>query len=456
VPAQTRGFLFSDLRGYSAYTERHGDRAARDLLTRYRRVVREVIVSFRGAEVRTEGDSFYVVFDSVSEAVQAALGIQSALLSDTDGEPIRAGIGIHAGEVEDDAEQGIVSSAVNIAARICAAADPGEVLVSDTVRALTRSYLDVSFAAGGRRKLKGITDPVTLYRVEASGASSQTKPGFESMRRLSLPLVLGIVGAFLIVSLVVATMIREGVGFVADVPASSGRVPESLAPPAASSSPLPSVTGAPSGSVATNGVTTIDLGKDATFGRVQPVELDAGSYTFADFRPAVTFTVDGVGWYAAMDDVDAALLLLDDSSETRGLTEAGNVAFGSVQVVFNDPCDLTDSTILDTTPNALIEWLQTHELLTTSGVRPVNIGGHSGIEVEASLSGSGCHGAKLVDLFPVAENRYYLAAGHRLRVIALSPAGRSLVILVQMTPEANQEIGARVDQLVDGIEIDPS
>ena len=456
MPAQTRGFLFSDLRGYSAYTERHGDRAARVLLARYRRVVRDVIPSFRGAEIRTEGDSFYVVFNSVSEAVQAALAIQAALLSDTYGEPIRAGIGIHAGEVEDDAEQGIVSSAVNIAARICAAATPGEVLVSDTVRALTRSYLDVVFAAGGRRKLKGITDPVTLYRVEAGAASPRAQRGFGSVRPRSLPVVLGIVGALLIVSLVVATMIREGVGFVADVPASSERVPASLAPQAVSAAPRPSVTGAPSGSVVTNGVTTLDLGADASFGRVQPVELDEGRYTFADFRPAVTFTVDGVGWYAAMDDVDAALLLLDDSSETRGLTEAGNVAFGSVQVVFNDPCDLTDSTVLDTTPNALIEWLQGHELLTTSGVRPVNIGGFSGIEVEASLSGSGCEGAKLVDLFPVAENRYYLAVGHRLRVIALSPAGRSLAILVQMTPEANEEVGGRVNQLMDSIEIDPS
>ena len=69
--AQTRGFLFSDLRGYSAYTERDGDRGARELLTRYRRVVREAIATFGGAEIRTEGDSFYIVFDSVSAAVEA-------------------------------------------------------------------------------------------------------------------------------------------------------------------------------------------------------------------------------------------------------------------------------------------------------------------------------------------------------------------------------------------------
>lgn len=179
MPAQTRGFLFSDLRGYSAYTERHGDRAARELLTRYRRAVREAIASFGGAEIRTEGDSFYLVFDSVSAAVEAGLAIQAGLAGSTDGEPIRAGIGIHAGEVEDDAEQGIVSSAVNIAARICAVAEPGEVLVSETVQSLTRTYLDVTYLPRGRRRLKGIAHPMPVYRAAPGGrpAIRAVRPG---------------------------------------------------------------------------------------------------------------------------------------------------------------------------------------------------------------------------------------------------------------------------------------
>ena len=457
MPAQTRGFLFSDLRGYSAYTERHGDHAARDLLTRYRRVVREVVPSFGGAEIRTEGDSFYVVFDSVSQAVEAALAIQSGLLADTDDEPIRAGIGIHAGEVEDDAEHGIVSSAVNIAARICAAAEPGEVLVSDTVRALTRGYLDVVYVAEGRRKLKGITDPVTLYRAETAGTSRRAQRKFGMARRRSLPIALGLVGALLVVSVVVATLIREGVGFMVDVPVGSDPAPSSQEPGVPSATALPSATSAPAGSSAVAaGVTIIDLGSDETLGYVPPIELEEGTYTFADFRPGVTFDVDGPGWYASVDQVDAALLLLDDSPSTRGLSEVGNVAFGSVQVVFTDPCNLAASAVLDTTPNALIEWLQAHESLTTSSARPVNIGGYSGIEVEASLTGVGCRGATRVDLFPVAQNRYYLAAEDRLRVIALNLATSSLTILVQLTPEASEEVAARVDRLVNSIQIDPS
>ena len=76
---QTRGFLFADLRGYSAFAERQGDQAARELLTRFRQSVRQVIGSFDGAEIRTEGDSFYVVFDSVSHAVRAGLAILAAV-----------------------------------------------------------------------------------------------------------------------------------------------------------------------------------------------------------------------------------------------------------------------------------------------------------------------------------------------------------------------------------------
>lgn len=163
----TRGFLFADLRGYSAFTERHGDRAAHDLLARYRKIVREVIASSGGAEIRTEGDSFYIVFDSVGHAVMAGIAILDAADEqdpDPSVHPITVGIGVHAGESE-DSDEGIVSGAVNTAARICASADAGELLVSDTVRALTRTYLDVTFIPRGRRRLKGIAEPVAVFSV---------------------------------------------------------------------------------------------------------------------------------------------------------------------------------------------------------------------------------------------------------------------------------------------------
>ena len=135
----TRGFLFADLRGYTEFVERHGAVTAAELLEHYRELVRGRVALFGGAEIRTEGDSFYVVFHSVSQAVQCGLAIvegaadASAARPDR---PVRVGVGIHAGETIETPD-GYVGTPVNIAARLCALAGVGEVLVSDTVRALT-------------------------------------------------------------------------------------------------------------------------------------------------------------------------------------------------------------------------------------------------------------------------------------------------------------------------------
>jgi branched-chain amino acid transport system substrate-binding protein len=176
----TRGFLFSDLRAYTDFVERHGAASAASLLDRYRALVREAIKRFGGAEIKTEGDSFYVVFNSVSSAVRCGLVITGNAIADAvdhGDELIRVGIGIHAGETVETAE-GYVGSPVNIAARICSQAGPNEVLVSETVRALTRTVLPVRFEARGRRQLKGIAEPVALYAVieSAPGAVPWAEP----------------------------------------------------------------------------------------------------------------------------------------------------------------------------------------------------------------------------------------------------------------------------------------
>jgi class 3 adenylate cyclase len=166
IDALTRGFLFCDLRGYTAFVEQHGDRAAAELLTAYRRIVRHAISATGGGEIRTEGDSFYIVFASASAAVRCGLAIiGGAATADAETKtPIRVGVGIHAGESVEHRE-GFVGSAVNIAARVCAIAAAGEVLVTDTVRSLVRTSLDVSFVPRGRRHLKGIIEPIAVYAV---------------------------------------------------------------------------------------------------------------------------------------------------------------------------------------------------------------------------------------------------------------------------------------------------
>jgi class 3 adenylate cyclase len=166
----TRGFLFADLREYTRYVEEHGAANAASLLVRYRTLVRSAVAAHDGAEIKTEGDSFYVVFPAVSQAVLCGLAIVDAAAtgaSDADERPIPVGIGIHAGETVDTPD-GFVGTPVNIAARLCALARPGEVLVSDTVRALTQTVVPVAFDPRGRRALKGVTEPVAIYAVARS------------------------------------------------------------------------------------------------------------------------------------------------------------------------------------------------------------------------------------------------------------------------------------------------
>lgn len=178
----TRGFLFADLRGYTDFVEQRGAAAAAELLTQYRALAREATGQFGGAEIKTEGDSFSVVFESVSSAVRCGLAIVANTGSAED-EPIRVGVGVHAGETI-EADGGYVGSPVNIAARICAQAGSGEVLVSETVRALTMTLLPVRFKSRGRRQLKGIAEPIELFAVEAAGDGATAWPS-AGRRRLS-------------------------------------------------------------------------------------------------------------------------------------------------------------------------------------------------------------------------------------------------------------------------------
>jgi class 3 adenylate cyclase len=201
-PAGTHGFLFADLRDYTRYVDTHGDRAAVALLERYRLLVRGAVAEGNGAEIRTEGDSFYVVFDSVSAAVRCGMAIVEAAGATAEGpaDPIHVGVGVHAGETIETAE-GFVGSAVNIAARLCAEAKAGELVVSDTVRALTRASLEVEFEPLGARRLKGIEEPVACYRVVSRGATAHAPDARPVGRRPSRLLAAGL-GAAAVVAII--------------------------------------------------------------------------------------------------------------------------------------------------------------------------------------------------------------------------------------------------------------
>jgi class 3 adenylate cyclase/tRNA A-37 threonylcarbamoyl transferase component Bud32 len=248
----TRGFLFSDLRGYTAYVEAHGDEEAAVLLDRYRRMVRAVVAQTAGSEVRTEGDSFYVLFPSASKAITAALAIVAEAEKRNRGDPghqISVGIGVHAGETAETAE-GPVGSAVNVAARICSVAGAGEVWVSETVRGLTRTRLaDVAYLAKGSHQLKGVAEPMTLYQVlpkdrAPTGAPSASGPTrVRGARRRGRALAAAAGTAAIALALLGVSVVLAPSG---DRPGAS----PSTAPSLGGAAPLPSNTEAASGAIA--------------------------------------------------------------------------------------------------------------------------------------------------------------------------------------------------------------
>ena len=165
--AVTRAFLFADLRGYTDFVERHGDAAAARLLRDYRALVRREVARFEGAEVKTEGDSFYVVFDSASAALDCAVAVQrrARTRNAKDAtEPIAVGIGLHAGETV-AFDQQFVGSAVNVASRLASQAGAGEIVVSDTLRGLVRTGTDHALADRGELTLKGVSEPVRAWTL---------------------------------------------------------------------------------------------------------------------------------------------------------------------------------------------------------------------------------------------------------------------------------------------------
>ena len=214
------------------------------MLDRYRVLVRSAVAEFDGAEIRTEGDSFYVVFDGASAAIECGLAIVAAAeeaSAQDDTLPIHVGVGIHAGETVETTE-GFVGSAVNTAARICAQAGANQVLVSGTVRALTVGVVQASFVPIGKRRLKGLNEPIQLFRAVGSHM-----PATRKRPRAAMPL-LGAVGlvALLAVALVVirpwADGAQSGVG-----PATAPSASAANSPSAESAEPSESDLAFPSG-----------------------------------------------------------------------------------------------------------------------------------------------------------------------------------------------------------------
>jgi class 3 adenylate cyclase len=153
--------LFADIVGSTAKASELGDRRWRDLLERHRTSVRRELGRAGGRELDTAGDGFLAAFDVPGRAIRCACAIRAA--TGELGLDIR--VGLHTGECEVVGGR-VVGIAVHTGARVAAHADPGEVLVSSTVKDLVAGS-GLEFSDRGLHRLGGVPGEWHLYAAAA-------------------------------------------------------------------------------------------------------------------------------------------------------------------------------------------------------------------------------------------------------------------------------------------------
>ncbi len=160
-----RTVLFTDVEESTMLTDVLGDERARAVMRTHEQITRDALAAHQGAEVKTMGDGFMASFATASAALDCAIDLQRrfAVHNETAETPIRVRAGLNAGEPI--SEHGdLFGASVIVAARVCAKAEGGEILVPEVVRQLVHGK-DYLFADRGETALKGFEEPVRLFEV---------------------------------------------------------------------------------------------------------------------------------------------------------------------------------------------------------------------------------------------------------------------------------------------------
>ena len=370
-----RGFLFTDVRGFTEFAERHGNAAAADMVGRFLAIARQAIARHDGAEIKTEGDAIHAVFPSASSAVLCGLEIVEAAADSNarePGRPLRIGVGVHAGEAVETAE-GFIGRAVNIAARLCAAARAGEVLVSSTVKGITQASITVGFVPQGRRRLKGIGDPILVYAV-----TRDLHPKVPRVIPRTAIMVGGVAMAAVAFSIVIAFAGSQLLG----LPTASSVKGEPTSPP-------------------------VVMGP-----------LSIGTYTTSEFHPSITFDVADQGWIANRDGPDVFGMIRDSAPR-------GSVQFLRVGEVIPSPCIAGgDGASTTTGLDDPIAGLDRLEHLTLQDPKPTTISGYQGNQVdvivsEAALAACGGLVGTDVPILRAGDEVWGASPGERFRLMTV-------------------------------------
>jgi class 3 adenylate cyclase len=176
--AGTVTFAFTDIEGSTKLLQELGDQTFGTLSRDHRRLVRETFGAGGGTEIDTQGDAFFFSFPRARDAVNAAVAAQRALREHEwpDGHEVRVRMGLHTGEPH-VGDEGYLGIDVVRAARIASAGAGGQILISETTRALVGNVLPdgVAVLDLGERQLKDIQHE-HIYEVAVDGRASGYKP----------------------------------------------------------------------------------------------------------------------------------------------------------------------------------------------------------------------------------------------------------------------------------------
>ena len=159
--------LFSDMVDYAGMTERLGDVQSREILRVHHQIVRELLDTYGGREIRVQGDGFMVAFGGVARALRCAAGVQRRFAAYSEAHPdlpIRVHIGIHTGEAMEE-DDDFLGHTVIVASRIADVAGPGEILVSSLTAQMVERSEEFTFADRRDIALKGLARPQPVARL---------------------------------------------------------------------------------------------------------------------------------------------------------------------------------------------------------------------------------------------------------------------------------------------------
>jgi class 3 adenylate cyclase len=162
--------MFTDLKDSTSITTRLGDVAAMELIRTHDSLIRGVLALRRGREVKHTGDGFMLSFPLVGDAILAACDIQDRFATYNAGGPavpLRVRIGIAGGEPVVEGTD-LFGRAVQMAARLCALAEVGEILAQSDLRPLGESP-QLAWGADRQVSLKGFDAPVRVAPVQRAG-----------------------------------------------------------------------------------------------------------------------------------------------------------------------------------------------------------------------------------------------------------------------------------------------